>query len=272
MFVNTRKAVLEMIHESRLPISHVANLAGMRPNSIFRLKRDPNSKCRSYNVEKIAEICGYKVQWDKRKPDECNIHKIDIDENLEEMQTMNGFTNEIEKLADRIADYKMQNQMKDQQIQELKDKLETINLENDDKIDQFSNYQSQCKMEVRLNGVSLESRLIDIDGKDACSLYLGYTIQELNEMWKPEEWFKFGKHPINNLFHKESPTKLESARLFVQGALKMAKTAFMSNETFALPITYQHKDGSKVLTTLYFEFNISEKMATIKTRFHNGTH
>ena len=271
MVVNTRTAVIKMIEESRLPISRVADLAGMASNSLFRLKRDPNSKCRSYNVEKIAEICGFKVQWDKKLPDECNIIKH-LEQEPSEDINMNGFTNEIEKLADRIADYKMQNQMKDQQIQELKDKLETINLENDDKIDQFSNYQSQCKMEVRLNGVSLESRLVDIDGKDACSLYLGYTIQELDEMWKPEEWFKFGKHPINNLFHKESPTKLESARLFVQGALKMAKTAFMSNETFALPITYQHKDGSKVLTTLYFEFNISEKMATIKTRFHNGTH
>jgi hypothetical protein len=272
MFVNTRKAVLEMIHESRLPISHVANLAGMRPNSIFRLKRDPNSKCRSYNVEKIAEICGYKVQWDKRKPDECNIHKIDIDENLEEMQTMNGFTNEIEKLADRIADYKMQNRLKDQEIEELKEKLNTISINDESKKLDFSNSQSECKMEVRLNGLTLENRLLEIQGKKACSKYLGYSENELTELWRPNEWFKFGEHPIDQLFHKESPTKLESAKLFVSGALSLAKTVFMSNETFALPIIYKHKDGSKVLTTLYFDFNISKKIATIKTRFHNGTH
>ena len=75
MVVNTRTAVIKMIEESRLPISRVADLAGMASNSLFRLKRDPNSKCRSYNVEKIAEICGFKVQWDKKLPDECNIIK-----------------------------------------------------------------------------------------------------------------------------------------------------------------------------------------------------
>tara|TARA_R100001015_G_scaffold19151_2_gene15230 strand:- start:1781 stop:2599 length:819 start_codon:yes stop_codon:yes gene_type:complete len=272
MFVNTRLAVIKMIEESRLPISRVADLAGMTPNSIFRLKRDPNSKCRSYNVEKIADICGFKVKWDQRKPDECNVFKLD-DEPIEEIQNMNGFTNEIEKLADRIADYKMQNRMKDQEIEELKEKLNTISIDDETKkLDFAKNFQSECKMEVRLNGLTLENRLLDIQGKDACSKYLGYSENELTELWRPNEWFKFGEHPIDQLFHKESPTKLESAKLFVSGALSLAKTVFMSNETFALPIIYKHKDGSKVLTTLYFDFNISKKIATIKTRFHNGTH
>ena len=271
MVVNTRTAVIKMIEESRLPISRVADLAGMASNSLFRLKRDPNSKCRSYNVEKIAEICGFKVQWDKKLPDECNIVKQPDVEQSEDMN-MNGFTNEIEKLADRIADYKMQNRLKDQEIEELKQKLNTISINDESKKLDFTHYQSECKMEVRLNGLSLENRLLEIEGKDACSKYLGYTVNELTELWRPNEWFKFGEHPIDQLFHKESPTKLESAKLFVSGALSLAKTVFMSNETFALPIIYKHKDGSKVLTTLYFDFNISKKIATIKTRFHNGTH
>jgi hypothetical protein len=272
MVVNTRTAVIKMIEESRLPISRVADLAGMASNSLFRLKRDPNSKCRSYNVEKIAEICGFKVEWDKKLPDECNIIKHLENEPSEDIN-MNGFTNEIEKLADRIADYKMQNRLKDQEIEELKQKLNTINIDNKGKkLDFAKNFQSECKMEVRLNGLTLENRLLDIQGKDSCSKYLGYSVNELTELWRPNEWFKFGEHPIDQLFHKESPTKLESAKLFVSGALSLAKTVFMSNETFALPIIYKHKDGSKVLTTLYFDFNISKKIATIKTRFHNGTH
>ena len=129
MFVNTRLAVIKMIEESRLPISRVADLAGMTPNSIFRLKRDPNSKCRSYNVEKIADICGFKIKWDQKRPDECNVLKKD-EEPIEEIQNMNGFNNEIEKLADRIADYKMQNRRKDQEIEELKQKLYPWNFPN----------------------------------------------------------------------------------------------------------------------------------------------
>ena len=272
MVVNTRTAVIKMIEESRLPISRDAELAGMASNSLFRLKRDPNSKCRSYNVEKIAEICGFKVQWDKKLPDECNIIKHLEDEPSEDIN-MNGFTNEIEKLADRIADYKMQSRMKDQEIEQLKQKINSINIDSDDKdFIKMDKFHSCCKMQVRIKGLTLESKLLEVTGKDYCFKHLGYSVDELEEIWDTDVWYKSDEHPINALINKESPTKWENAKAFVRGALTIAKTAFMQNEKFALPVIYTHKDGSKVNTTLYFEFNISEKIATIKTRFHNGTH
>ena len=271
MFVNTRLAVIKMIEESRLPISRVADLVGMTPHSIFRLKRDPNSKCRSYNVEKIADICGFKIKWDQKRPDECNVLKND-EEPIEEIQNMNGFTNEIEKLADRIADYKMESRMKDAEIEQLKQKIDSINIDADDKdFIKMDKFHSCCKMEVRIKGLTLESRLLEVTGKDSCFKFLGYTVPELEEMWDTDVWYKSDEHPINSLINKESPTKWENAKAFVRGALTIAKTAFMQNEKFALPVIYTHKDGSKVQTTLYFEFNISEKIATIKTRFHNGS-
>ena len=269
MVVNTRTAVIKMIEESRLPISRVADLAGMASNSLFRLKRDPNSKCRSYNVEKIAEICGFDVKWDTKLPDECNIIK-QLDVEPSEDINMNGFTNEIEKLADRIADYKIESRMKDAEIEQLKQKIDSINVGDKDFI-KMDDFHSCCKMEVRIKGLTLESRLLEVTGKDSCFKFLGYTVPELEEMWDTDVWYKSDEHPINALINKESPTKWENAKAFVRGALTIAKTAFMQNEKFALPVIYTHKDGSKIQTTLYFEFNISEKIATIKTRFHNGT-
>tara|TARA_R110000787_G_scaffold161662_3_gene275054 strand:- start:293 stop:835 length:543 start_codon:yes stop_codon:yes gene_type:complete len=106
MNMKTRDAVIQMVTESKLPISRVANLAGMVSNSIFRLKRDPNSKCRRYNVEKIAKICGFKVKWDAKQLDECTIIPINAHES-EYSNNINGFAKEIEKVANIIADHKI---------------------------------------------------------------------------------------------------------------------------------------------------------------------
>ena len=228
--MNKREAVIYMIEKSHKPITWVASKAGLTTNTIHKWKRDKNAGVRTLNVEAIAKVTGFLLQWSEKEPD-----KVQVNNNIPE------------SVSDKSAPYSMESTIKIllEEVKTLSAKLalekslnRVVNKRNTDEVIPFD--LSQFAIDLNSASINMDSIF---NSEDFAMAYV-----------KDQVIMKVNKSFVEAYGYKRIELEgksFDECDLFEDGNLNLIKNRWDQNRTrdrYHVEIT--HRKGYKIPSTL----------------------
>lgn len=131
----------------------------------------------------------------------------------------------------------------------------------------YDNFHSSCVIVIKFENFKFKRKIEKVEGKINCSKYLGYSIEELEEIWKIGKWYGPDSHPIEKIVSKDSIKSFQEGAKLLLNFAKLAIRGVSEDYKIQLPVNYLHKKGNIIPAILDTTITFKPMVCTIKTTF-----
>ena len=130
-------------------------------------------------------------------------------------------------------------------------------------------YHSHLTMKIGMDkSINFTAKFLHVRGKQACSHYLGYSIEELEKIWSFGKSYGLKKHPIYSIMTEESKKKCHRIGFKFPQFFELSGGTIDLGVSMSFPVNYIHKDGHLVPSFFVVKLNPFERTLKVKTIFN----
>ncbi|QDP60817.1 MAG: hypothetical protein Unbinned6224contig1001_48 [Prokaryotic dsDNA virus sp.] len=201
---------------------------------------------------------------------------------LDILEKMEGFTSQHRKEGDKDMqstthnESSLESRLKDKEtiIGYMTEEIASLKIQLNNKQVEATHWEGlECdfvaKVGLKIKNFKMVRTILDITNYEVQALRLGYSIDELSDLWSiGEEYTGFSTHPIDKIMTKETKNTLDRIAHSLPIMLDTLKS-MVGNHYIPVPLVYIHKNKKHIPAITYNKVLWADGLVYSKVQFLN---